>query len=130
MENIEHFIVPDSEKVVLPEEAVALDTDDPVLVLHPRCMVQNSPAEDALLIISDSEEELPEDVNEKPAEVVGETVDPNRFKRRRDIDMHPIRRSPRLEEFLKIILPKWETMMWDVDTDQGSFFYTLSSFMV
>ncbi|CAH9135411.1 unnamed protein product [Cuscuta epithymum] len=116
-EIIEDVIVPDSEEGLLPEDGVAWDSVDPVSELHPRCMAQNSPEEDDLLIIPDSEDELAKDVIEKPTEVMGETVDPNLLKRRRDNDMHPIRRSPRLEEFLKLMIPKWETRMWDVDTD-------------
>ncbi|CAH9076387.1 unnamed protein product [Cuscuta europaea] len=63
------------------------------------------------LVVSKSEQE---EGGERPKEVVVPDSEEQKEKIHKEVKMHSLR-SLHLETFLKIILPGWESRMWDVD---------------
>ncbi|CAH9108990.1 unnamed protein product [Cuscuta europaea] len=104
------LMVPDSE--VEPDDDLDVDhgkTSVDLVVLDTEEASHGDDDEGPMeLVVPDSEEE--EEVHRAKQVLVLDSEEAKE-KRWKEIEMHPIRKSPRLEAFLKLILPDWESRM-------------------
>ncbi|CAH9074406.1 unnamed protein product [Cuscuta europaea] len=97
------LMVPDSE--VEPDDDLDVDhgkTSVDLVVLETEEAWHGDDEGPMELVVPDSEKE--EEVNRAKQDLVLDSEEAKE-KRRKEVEMHPIRKSPRLEAFLKLILP-------------------------